>query len=133
MVIDFWVRTTFGGTVHQEVVKLLLENGANHNIQDIDNDEPIHYASMRGHVQCLEILIQHGACLKTRGEDGLTPLQMAIYGNHTGNAQMLLNYGAIFNLKDNEHFFPMEIAMENETLDIFKLLVFFDPLTKRQK
>ena len=112
---------------HQEVVKLLLENGATHDIKDIDDNEPIHYASALGHNQCVEILIQHGAYLNTRGRFGLTPLQRAINKNHTVSAQILLNYGASFNFKDSDHFYPMERAMANKNLDIFKLLVFFEP------
>ena len=58
---------------------------------------------------------------------------MAIIASHTVTAQILVNFGATFSSKDNGHFFPMERALANETLDIFKLLVFFEPLTKRQK
>ena len=117
---------------HQEVVKLLLENGANPNKKDIDNNEPIHYASLRGQSQCVEILIQHGVDLNTRGQHSFTPLQFAIYASQSGTAQIFLKYGTSFISNDPGHFFPIERAMANKNLDIFKLLVFFEPLTKRQ-
>ena len=122
------------------MVKLLLENGASLNIKDVDSNEPIHYASALGRSQCLEILIQHGAHLNTWGGDSLTPLQMTIkgvsqnwpqpvlYKNRTVNAQTLLNYGASFNSKDKRQL--LERAMAKKNLDIFKLFVFFEPLTK---
>ena len=112
------------------MAKLLLENGAKHNIKDIDGNEPIHYASVSSHSKCLEILIQHGAHVNTRGEASLTPLQIAINASRTVNVRILLSYGATLDSKDR--FFPMERAMVKKKLDIFKLLLSFESLTKLQ-
>ena len=43
------------------MVELLLENGANCNIQDKQERRPLHWASYVGYVEIIKLLVQYGA------------------------------------------------------------------------
>ena len=59
---------------YPEVVKLLLEHGANPNIQDADGWTPLHFAVKSCHVDVVRVLLDHGADLTIRNNEGRTPL-----------------------------------------------------------
>jgi ankyrin repeat protein len=44
-----------------DVVKLLLERGADPNVKDDDGKTPLHYAAWKGHHKVVELLLEHGA------------------------------------------------------------------------
>ena len=60
---------------YPEVVKLLLEHGANPNIQENKYGwTPLHYAVKSCHVDVARVLLDHGADLTIRNNEGRTPL-----------------------------------------------------------
>ncbi|MBN8829005.1 MAG: ankyrin repeat domain-containing protein [Sphingobacteriia bacterium] len=61
-----------------EVVKLLLEKGANINIQDKYGDTPIHAAAALGNIEIIKFLYENGAKVNATNYDNETPLALAI-------------------------------------------------------
>ncbi len=63
-------------------VRRLLSVGAGVNVQDSDGDTPLHWASMKGHVQVVVELLKHGADIEAKEIHGGTlytaPVLMAM-------------------------------------------------------
>ena len=73
-------------TGHIEVVRLLLEKGA--DVNDILTT-PLYWASTNGHVEVVRLLLKKGADVNAASQDGLTPLYKASIGRHIEMVKML--------------------------------------------
>jgi ankyrin repeat protein len=63
---------------HSEVTQLLLDHGADVNVQMEENRRTaLHMAALRGHVQVVEVLLKRGADPHARSRLGQTPFQFA--------------------------------------------------------
>jgi len=60
-----------------DVVKHLLDKGADINILDADNQTPLHYASSCGNAEIVKCLLQHRANQDIADSSGETALQVA--------------------------------------------------------
>ena len=77
-----------------EVVKLLIDSGANVNIKDHYSSTPLHNSAVKGHTRVTQVLLENGAEVDEKNSDGDTPLgEAALYG-HTEDAKILIEYGA---------------------------------------
>jgi hypothetical protein len=66
-------------------VQLLLDHGADVNVQKADLWAPLHLASANGHLKVAELLIDRGAEVDVRNEDQKTPLHLA---SEMGNSRL---------------------------------------------
>ena len=66
----------YGG--HVNVVKLLLGNGANVNVQDSDGVSGLHLAVSNANLSLVDILIKHGAKVNLQDKKGDTPLHFCL-------------------------------------------------------
>jgi len=60
-----------------EIVKLLLERGADPNAKDNDGHTPLHVAAQEGHVEIVKILLERGADPRIADNGGHIPLDYA--------------------------------------------------------
>ena len=60
-----------------DVVRCLLEKGANVNKQDRDGLTALHEASFQNHTDVIKILVQHGARTDIKNISGSTPIDLA--------------------------------------------------------
>jgi len=60
-----------------EVMKLLLENGADPNIVDNNLYSPLMVASIRNNYNIVKLLVEHGAKVELKNIDGMTALDIA--------------------------------------------------------
>lgn len=74
-----------------EVVKFLIENGADISVANYDGNTPVHEASASCIFDILRILVNKGADLSRRNLDGYTPFEMAAQRGELDNARYILN------------------------------------------
>jgi ankyrin repeat protein len=72
-----------------EIVKLLLEAGADPNVKQERGFVPLHSAAANGNAAVVELLLKHGAHPDAKAEDGKTPADMATEGGHKDLAEKL--------------------------------------------
>ncbi|MDE2686611.1 MAG: ankyrin repeat domain-containing protein [Chloroflexota bacterium] len=98
--------------IRGEIMKLLLEHGANVEARDEYGNTPLHSVGFlnienleeRGHPSFVEILLNYGADIHARNDNGDTPLHRA---HKPEIAKALLNYGANVNERNEEGLTPL--------------------------
>jgi ankyrin repeat protein len=65
---------------HVDVIRLLLEKGANVNAQDKDRWTPLHWPAVRRDVDVVRLLLEKGANVNAQEKDGWTPLHLEASG-----------------------------------------------------
>ncbi len=63
---------------HLAIVKLLLDNGANPNAEQIAGIRPLHAAAHKGESEIVELLLKNGADPNARNEEGKTAADLAM-------------------------------------------------------
>ena len=62
---------------HLEVVRLLIEAGADKDKANDDGTTPLYVASINGHLEVVRLLVEKGADKDKANNRGVTPLQIA--------------------------------------------------------
>jgi ankyrin repeat protein len=111
------VEPVFNGTAlhraagpgHLELVRLLLENGANPNARDKNGQTPLHMARTGAIV---EILLRYHADITLRANDGMTVLHWACVAQIPGEGavQTFLSRGADIEARDQRGWTPLHWA-----------------------
>jgi ankyrin repeat protein len=83
---------------HTDVIRLLLEKGANINNKGYKDQNSLFVASENGQEKAVQMLIEAGACVNDDDENGVTPIQIASQEGHRGVVEMLVKAGADVNL-----------------------------------
>ncbi|CAH2043055.1 unnamed protein product, partial [Iphiclides podalirius] len=87
---------------HVEVVRLLLEHGADPNKQDlVHGNTAAHEAAWKGYSRCAALLGRGGAELRARNAAGFAPLHLACQNGHNQTCRELLLAGAQPDLQNN--------------------------------
>lgn len=63
-------------------VKILIESGAEVNVQGDSGCTPLFHALVRGNLDVIQILLEHGADPRISNDWGCSPLQSAIQTDH---------------------------------------------------
>ncbi|XP_045150135.1 ankyrin repeat and SOCS box protein 3 isoform X1 [Echinops telfairi] len=124
-------------TLHQasfqenaEIIKLLLQKGANKECQDDFGITPLFVAAQYGKLASLATLISSGANVNCQALDKATPLFIASQEGHTQCVELLLSSGADPDLYCNEDNWqlPIHAAAQMGHANILELLI---PFTDR--
>ena len=78
-----------------DMVRLLLELGADPNICANDHTTPLHEASSRGLLEAARLLLRHGAKVDEKDGTGKTPLQVAASKGNDEMMKLLVEHGAM--------------------------------------
>ena len=71
---------------NEQIVKLLLEAGANPNLTQQSGITPLHSAAYRGDEKICKLLVEYGSDVMARSDDGRTALDFA---NESGNSRLI--------------------------------------------
>lgn len=103
---------------HFEIAKMLLDLGADPNIQNIHDQTPLELAADRGYLEIVNLLVNKKAILNKQSIDGATPLSLAVCRNHVEVVKKLIDAGADVNL---DH--PLGTAAQKGYLEIINMLI----------
>jgi ankyrin repeat protein len=126
-------------------VRRLLSIGADVNAKDsrysYSKWTPLHWASLRGHLQVFKALLEHGADIEAKDNDGWTPLHNAAINAHLAVVNELLGHndsngatsnvlgkrksrgGASIEAKNNAGDTPLQCAIMRGHLPVVKALL----------
>ena len=94
-----------------DIVRWLLNHGADVNAQGFYGFTPLHIAAIYGHLQASRMLIENNADIHIKDVFGMTPLHAAAgsydHRNHMDIMQVLLDHGADPNARDNKNSTPL--------------------------
>jgi ankyrin repeat protein len=110
---------------HENIVKILLERGAEFKSIDIDHKmTALLYAAENGHENIVKLLLENGANFDSRDHRDMTSLSEAFKNGHDHIVTLLLENGAEFDPEDEEKYqTPLLWAAENGDEAIVKLLL----------
>lgn len=106
-----------------EMVKLLVDHGADVNLQGFRNFTPIRVAAQNGHLEIVKYLAEHGADIDFKAMDGATPLEHAASKGHLEIVTFLVETGANVNNIDAEGDFPLGEAAKKGYTAIIEVLI----------
>ena len=109
---------------HIDVVKLLLDEGADPSKPDDENGQtPLHWAAVDGHIEMVKILLDRGAEPNKIDGSGDAPLHGAAYKGHNEVVKLLLDGGADPNEVGDYERTPLYWAIEGHYEDTVKTLM----------
>jgi ankyrin repeat protein len=108
---------------YRGIVQLLLNKGADVNLQGGNYDTALQAASAKGHYEIVQLLLNKGAEVNLQGGYYDTALQAASAKGHYEIVQLLLNKGADVNLHGGECNTALQAASAKGHYEIVQLLL----------
>ena len=91
-----------------ELIRMLVEAGADVNALDHEENSPLHIAAANGQNKAVTLLMTYDADMNYRNLKGATPIMLAAMSSQSSTYDMLLEYGANENIKDYMGYAPSE-------------------------
>ncbi|KAL7302491.1 hypothetical protein TKK_0005135 [Trichogramma kaykai] len=125
---DLYGRMPLHYAVHfgdLEIVKMLLQQGANPNKPNAINSTPFHIAVKKDKLQIAELMLKYNADPNLVTHKGSTPLHLAIRNNSHLMVQLLLQRGANVHAECSEERLlrPIHMAVHNGNFELVVTLV----------
>ena len=110
-----------------EIAKLLLDHGADVNIQDSVGETSLHYAAENSFVEMTQLLLKAGANLNIQNNQGRTPLYCGFSSNFMNIIELLgsESQGDIQIDDDNFYSIPKSDDTYMRFIEIVKLLIVY--------
>ena len=108
----------------QDIIKLLVESGANLNASDGTGWSPLTTAVVSGKLKIVSLLISYNLDVNVTTEKGLlSPIHLAGYHKHQDIMKLLIKSGANLNALDGAGYSPLTSAVYHGNLEIVSLLI----------
>lgn len=108
---------------YDEIVDLLVTNGADPNLPGRGGWTPLFYAIAHGNSDTAKRLLEVGGYLNVRSMSGTTPLHIVARENHEGVANLLLDLKANIEARDDDGDTPLHFAVMSEHVEVLHLLL----------
>lgn len=86
---------------HLEIIRLLIERGADVKAVNDLQETPLHWAAEHGYLETARLLLESGADINATNSEGETPLIIATHRQHGPVVELLLKQGAAQTAVDN--------------------------------
>ncbi|KAK9892053.1 hypothetical protein WA026_018252 [Henosepilachna vigintioctopunctata] len=100
---------------NEDILRKLLDAGANSNIADADGYSPLHTLALHSETDktriFVRLLVEHKANVNSTNNFKETPLHIAIDEGNEGMVDILLESGASINFPDVSRTTPMDVAL----------------------
>ncbi len=106
-----------------EMVRFLLERGANPNLGTLGGYAPLHSAANFDSVEITKMLIAAGADVNAQCPNGITPLRIAAGREQKEIVDLLLQAGADIDLPEKNGYSPLAALVLNEQDDMVAFLL----------
>ncbi|PKS06261.1 hypothetical protein jhhlp_007007 [Lomentospora prolificans] len=107
----------------EDIVKLLIQHGADLNTKDTDGCTALDWASRRGYTRIAELLLDNGADPNVVDNANWTPLQTASRYGHDEIAKLLLDRRVRVDVPDNTGWTPLKMAARYGYDNIVEMLL----------
>jgi ankyrin repeat protein len=118
---DVLIKAAEQGNIN--VVKFIIDDGANVNARKDDGMTSLMYASLGGHLEIVRALIARGADVNARTNDGVSSLMYASLGGHLEIVRALLAKGADVNAGTNDGRTALMVASVGGRLEVVNALL----------
>lgn len=108
---------------HLDIMKLLLENGADPNIQNGAYNTVLHWAAYDEDTCWMEILLEYGADSNIQNCFKDTVLHITTGNGFQDTVEMLLKYGVDPDIQNNDKETALHIATKKNYFDVVNLLL----------
>lgn len=105
-----------------DVVKILVERGANLRAFDECGATPLHISAEKGQIEVVKYLLSKGASNRAFDRDGTTALHRAVRGGNSDVIRLLLDKGAV-KVVDRHGVTLLHVAANRNRTDLLKFLV----------
>lgn len=109
-----------GARVATEVGTVLLERGADPNLQEPDGTTALHSAAERGLTDVVLLCIAHGAQIDLQDRLGDTALHLATREDQAEVVAVLVDAGASLDVANLDGQTAVDLAVTDETADLFR-------------
>lgn len=111
------------GSSSPEVVRLLIQAGADLTLLSGDRSTAFHIACSRGRLETCTELLQQGSALEGRDGESMTPLLRAAVAGRADVTKWLLSEGANIDAVDSTNSTPLAVCCYVRNLDVARLLL----------
>jgi len=105
-----------------DMVRSLLDNGANIEVKNNLGATSLIFAAIKGHSDVAELLVERGANVNAKTTTGITPLIAAAAGGHEDIVKLLLAKGADVSAKDQQGRTALDMAEAAGQTEVSALL-----------
>ncbi len=96
-----WTALTYAARRDTDIVRILIDAGADVNCADVHGNSALMWATNAGHIDIVRLLLEQGADVNHADNNGNTALIWAARHGHEDIARMLIGHGADINHTDN--------------------------------
>lgn len=106
-----------------DVLKYMIEKGADINKSDSAGQTPLHFAAENGQLKVMRYIIEHGAVVNVSDTSGDTPLMRSVWAQELEASRFLIDRAANINAANKNGDTPLHIASTYGFAELAELLV----------
>jgi ankyrin repeat protein len=106
-----------------DVVRWLLDHGANVESRGVYLWTSIMLAAANGRLEVVQMLLEHGVHINSASEHGYTSLGRAASSGYVEIVRLLLQHGADIDVQDQDFSTPLHVASSQRKIEVTRLLL----------